>query len=101
MKRQKNPRVLWTLRFDPENGCRHVNLLRRGDGSQIAEAEFLLSPYTAFEVIEVVRVARAPTTTRIGSPSVAHDNQCETWPEDLLSHRGHSQNSSRHAKESL
>ena len=84
MKRQKNPRVLWTLRFDAENGCQHVNLLRRADGSQIAEAEFLLSPYTAFEVIEVARgCAGTDDDPHRITLAVAHDNQCETWPEDL------------------
>lgn len=84
MKRQKLPRVLWTLRFDAEFGCRHVNLLRRGDGGQITEDEFLLSPYTAFEVIEVARGCAGTDDDpyRI-TLAVAHDNQCEAWPEDL------------------
>jgi len=86
MARQSHPCVLWTLRFDPTLRCLHVNLIRALDGGQFQdEQEFLLSPYTAFEVLEVAPATRGTEHDphRVTLAVAADNLDLAAWPEDL------------------
>lgn len=73
--------VLWTLCFD--RSCKHVAFIARNQSAAMqAEFEFLVAPYTAFEVIAVTWASNPSSQ----SPHhlllrVASDNKLE--PEDL------------------
>jgi hypothetical protein len=79
---------VWTFVFDAEARCKHVNLIKKRDGAgKLAdETEFLLPPYSAFEVLQVALSSGAVTdphriTLRVASNS--HDTG--TWSEELPS----------------
>ena len=71
--------ILWTLQF--ARGCKHAALVARHSALH-QEKEFLVAPYTAFEVMSVVW-SDQPTSTRPHQIriKVATDNALE--PEDL------------------
>ena len=48
-----SPKVLWTIEFDPIDGCKHVNLM--SDTPYPDEVEFLFAPFSAFEVLKEPR----------------------------------------------
>jgi hypothetical protein len=84
MQRQAEEPVLWTFRFDPALRCNHVNFIDRTDNTAGSEAEFLFSPFSAFEVLSVLWSAQ-PHWTRPHEivVKVAPDNTAMEWPEDL------------------
>ena len=81
MARQSNEPILWVLCFDRR--CKHVSFIARSLSTALqAEYEFLVAPYTAFEVLAVTW-AEHPSLDdphRI-TLRVAADNRLE--PEEL------------------
>ena len=84
MQRQAEESILWTFRFDPALRCNHVNFIDRTDNTAGCEAEFLFSPFSAFEVLSV-SWSTQPHWTRPHQivVEIAPDNTAMEWPVDL------------------
>ena len=80
---------MWTFVFDGERRCKHVNLNKKRDGAgKLAdETEFLLPPFSAFEVLQVALSSGAVADPHRITLRVAPDSHCDTvtWPEELPS----------------
>ena len=83
MQDKEDP-VLWTFVFDPNLGCKHINLIDRhdghlgGDANQAVEDEWLFAPYSFFTVESVdYKVNPRWTDPHHVVLKVAPDNQLE------------------------